>query len=108
MLELYPDNLNAAVLQGKLYIKRNEFKNAIDCYKNIISMSNKFYPLFLDIANAYLECGDKENAQKYYEKAIEYVPDMTPAYVNYAKLLCELGDTKAALRKIKLLYQFSY
>lgn len=104
MREFYPDNLNLQVLQGKIYSKIGEFQNAIDCYKNVVESSNKFYPLYCDIANAYNDMGDKQSAIKYYEKAIEYVPNLVQSYVNCARTLCELGEVKNALRKIRKAY----
>ena len=104
MLEFYPDNLNAQVLQGKIYAKLNEHKRAIEIYKNVAAASNKFYTLYCDIANSYNELGDKTNAIKYYEKTIEYAPDMVPAYVNCARTMCEINDIKNALRKIRKAY----
>lgn len=104
LLALYSNNFNAIILQGKNYLKKGEYKSAIACFKNVVNASNKHYPLYLDIANAYNDSGDKSSAIKYYEKAIEYVPDMTPAYVNCAKVLCEVGEVKDAMRKIRKAY----
>ena len=104
MIELHPSNLNAYVLQGKIYARTNEYHKAIETYKHVVSQSNKFYPVYADIANSYKALGDNEKAVKYFEKTIEYVPDMTIAYVDCAKLHCEMGDIKSALRKIRKAY----
>ena len=104
LIECHPNNLNAVVLEGHIYNKMKNFHDGIECYKKVLESSNKFYSLYYDMANAYAESGDKQSAVKYYEKAIEYVPNMTPAYVNCAKVLCELDDVKEAMRKIRKAY----
>jgi len=104
MIEFYPENFDAKALMGKIYESLKEYDLAIDIFHSVVTSSNKYYKLFFDIANSYAQKQEYESAIKYYAKTVDYVPDMVQAYIEYAKILCTVGDVHGALRKIRKAY----
>lgn len=104
LTEFYPDNVDAKALEGKIYASVGKYDTAIDIFYSVTNSSNKHYNLFFDMAKAYFQKNDYDNAIRYYEKTIEYQPGMIQAYIEYARVLCIIEDTQGALRKIRKAY----
>ena len=76
---------------GKIYILRNAPQAAVECYQDVLRIWNaKQRPLYVAIAmfnlgNAYMQLGDRKNAQTFLEKALESFIDLGSPYAKVAK-----------------------
>ena len=56
------------------------------------------------MANCYYKIGEFDDAAQYFKKCIEYCPNLTQAYISYAHLLADKGDSIEAQRKARSAY----
>ena len=105
IVEINPNNGEAYEKIGHILQKQAEYKDAINAYFNCIKVSRKHLFLYNDIAKCYYNLYDLKNSAMYYEKAIDYNPDLIDAYTGYVNLLLQTGNEKEALRKIRMAYK---
>ncbi|UCF04829.1 MAG: serine hydrolase [bacterium] len=83
-IQLYESIINS---RGYVLLRYKKYKKALDIFKfNIFAFPNSSY-VYDSLAQAYLKTGDKENAIKYYKKALE----IDPQFESSIKALKELG-----------------
>jgi len=86
-MQLYESIINS---RGYVLLGHIKYKKAIDLFKfNIFAFPNSSYA-YDSLAEAYLKMGDKDNAIKYYKKALE----INPEFESSLKALKELGVVK--------------
>ena len=56
------------------------------------------------MANCCYKLGLFDDAVRNFKKCIEYCPDCVQAYINYAHLLADMGDSADAQRKARSAY----
>ena len=76
-LELKPDYLNASVTLANLKMKENKYDSAIKLLTKNYNSNENNYVLNFNLANAYQESGDFENAKKYHEVCLKKFPGQT-------------------------------
>lgn len=67
--------------QGNEYLKRNDFDNAIDCYKQVVGKNPGAVDAYYSLAKAYKYKEDYKNAIPAFQKYIEFKPDDVEANV---------------------------
>ncbi len=86
----YPD---ANGLLGRVYLKRNDFPNAIKYLKRELGMNESSVEFRLDIATAYYLMGDLRESLEEFTLLIDTDPDFYPGWLMCGKILLELGKT---------------
>jgi tetratricopeptide (TPR) repeat protein len=57
--------------RGLVFAMKADFNIAIDCYKKSIIYDNKLKEPYYNLGRAYLSLNDKQNAKKYFKKALK-------------------------------------
>lgn len=86
----YPD---ANGLLGRVYLKQNDFPNAIKYLKRELGMNESSVEFRLDIATAYYMMGDLREALEEFTLLIDTDPDFYPGWLMCGKILLEMGKT---------------
>lgn len=86
----YPD---ANGLLGRVYLKQNDFPNAIKYLKRELGMNEASVEFRLDLATAYYLLGDLREALEEFTLLIDTDPDFFPGWLMCGKILLELGRT---------------
>lgn len=86
----YPD---ANGILGRVYLKRNDFPNAIKYLKRELGMNEASVEFRLDLATAYYLLGDLREALEEFTLLIDTDPDFFPGWLMCGKILLELGKT---------------
>ena len=75
-----------------MYFKKDDLKNAIDCYDKAIEIKNDYYKAYHNKGNAYSKMNDSINAIKCFDAALKIKSDYLPAlksrnsfYINQKK-----------------------
>ncbi|NMA04123.1 MAG: tetratricopeptide repeat protein, partial [Clostridiales bacterium] len=99
-------------LMGDLYYEMDNNKEAIKCYKTVLSIKNKsgdnmlnFYgEIYNSIGACYFEEEKYSKAVKYYKKVLLYKPDDNYTLLSLSQIyFYYLGDVDTALNYTKLL-----
>ncbi len=69
-----PNNADAQIRAGDLYLKIKGFDKAIAYYEAANRLSPEDYDLIVKIGNAYFDAGQFEKAEKWYERALAKKP----------------------------------
>ncbi len=86
----YPD---ANGLLGRVYLKQNDFPNAIKYLKRELGMNEASVEFRLDLATAYYLLGDLRESLEEFTLLIDTDPDFFPGWMMCGKILLELGRT---------------
>lgn len=86
----FPD---ANGLLGRVYLKQNDFPNAIKYLKRELGMNETSVEFRLDLATAYYLLGDLREALEEFTLLIDTDPDFFPGWLMCGKILLELGRT---------------
>ncbi len=84
----YPD---ANGILGRVYLKQNDFPNAIKYLKRELGMNEASVEFRLDLATAYYLLGDLREALEEFTLLIDTDPDFFPGWLMCGKILLELG-----------------
>lgn len=71
---------------GKVYLKKHDYKSAIEVLQQGLELDSRNFSLWFDIALAYKGNSDWENSKKAYEKVLSINPNSHQAYFNLAFL----------------------
>lgn len=70
-----PNNFDAQIAAGDLYLKIKGFDKAIAYYEMASKIKPENYDLIVKIGNTYFDAGQFEKAEKWYEQALTKKPD---------------------------------
>ena len=96
-IELEPEHHLARTIYGKVLESRNKKKLALIQFEKAVEIVEYDIDSINDCANLYVKLKDFKNAQKYYQKAVETVPDDVSYKVKYGMFLRNRGQHKDAL-----------
>jgi ribosomal protein S12 methylthiotransferase accessory factor len=86
-------------LLGFCYFKKKKHREAIDCFRKVLSLDPTSAIDYANIASNYRDLGDKEKAIRYYRCALELDSSIEFARENLRKL--ESGAQPTAVRRAK-------
>lgn len=84
----YPD---ANGLLGRIYLKQNNFPNAIKYLKRELALNDSSVEFRLDLATAFYLLGDLREALEEFTLLIDTDPEFFPGWLMCGKILLELG-----------------
>ena len=73
-------------LMGFCYFKLKEHEKAIDCFRKVLQLNPSSAIDYANIASNYRDMGDKKNAVRYYQLALELDPTIDFAQDNLRRL----------------------
>ncbi len=85
----YPD---ANGILGRIYLKQNNFPNAIKYLKRELGLNESSVEFRLDLATAFYLLGDLKEALEEFTLLIDTDPDFFPGWLMCGKILLELGQ----------------
>ena len=77
---------------GHYYVTIKNYVKSIEVYKRGLEMEPQNENLMMNIANSYSAMGNFQEADKYYDKALTFNPDLTLAYYNKSRMASESTD----------------
>lgn len=77
---------------GHYYVTIKNYAKSIEVYKRGLEMEPQNENLMMNIANSYSAMGNFQEADKYYDKALTFNPDLTLAYYNKSRMASESTD----------------
>ncbi len=112
MLKQNPDNLEARRMLGRIYtrmvgdsqpgkIPEEYLRKAIEQYQKITEKDPKDAESWVMLGRLYRASNKSPEAEKAYNEALKAEPDNEDALTGLAMLYADLGDTKAAIDKLK-------
>lgn len=96
-LQLAPDNLDALVNQGSLYVLMDDFTNAIPPLTRALSLTNT-YAAWLNRAYAYVRIGRLDESEEDYRNLLRTFPTAYGAFNGLGEIAWQRKDTNAAIR----------
>lgn len=92
------DERNASAYNrlGILYVKQQQYKDAIECFEIAQSLEPSASSLH-NVGLIYFETGDYEKAALAFEQALEIDNDLASRYIAYAKVQEKLGNKKKTI-----------
>ena len=91
--------------KGQYYLRKKEYKNAIEYYKKAVTTNKNAGHIYLNIASTYELMDDVESALENWKKAVEYNPKNIDAKISLANAYLKLDDIQNAIRKIRGAYK---
>lgn len=82
---------------GSIQLKKNLFHEAIQTFQKAIQKVGVFFEASYDLATAYANIGDYENAISYYQHCIKFRPNSHQLFFNLARCQEELKHYDQAL-----------
>ncbi|AOE50188.1 lipopolysaccharide assembly protein LapB [Kangiella sediminilitoris] len=97
-LNINPDSVRASLLQGRIHLRQNQYKQAIKAYQRILQQDIAFLPEALpDISQAYSEVKDYSGYKQFLDKSLEMGAGVS-VLVELSKIIQkEKGDKAAAI-----------
>ena len=91
----------------KAYLKggAQNYREAAALFAQAFKMDSTYSQAAYYLARCYNSLFDQENAQKFFEKAIQIDPDYMEARTNYAGMLLDKLDTDGAIRQLTVVIQ---
>ena len=81
-----PGDISLLQAEADLYYRTGKVDKYEEVMKEVIKLDPENPSLYYNLGVASEELGDKEAAKEYYNKAIEFNPEMVNAYINLAAL----------------------
>jgi tetratricopeptide (TPR) repeat protein len=100
ILRVDEENAQAYNRLGILYVKRHQFKEAIECFEIAQSLDNNASSIH-NVGLIYLETGDYDKAAQAFEQALSLDNSLPGRYVAYGKALRGLGNDKKAAENLE-------
>jgi tetratricopeptide (TPR) repeat protein len=113
LLKQNPDNLDARRMLGRIYtrmsggnpqdgkINENFLRQAIDQYQKITQKDPKDAESWVILGRLYRVSNNSPESEKAFNAALKLEPDNEEALTGLASLYLDLGDTNAAIDKLK-------
>jgi len=76
--------------------EKGKFKEAIECYKKAIQISDEYPHTHHNLGNSYLEIGRPDLAEEEFKKAIQMDPNFYHSYVALARIYAMKNDIQQA------------
>lgn len=89
--KLYPKDENARMMVASNYYGQQEYDKAIDEYKKAVEINENFAPAYNMLGYCYRSVNNYSEAEKYFKKYIELIPNDPNPYDSYAELLMKMG-----------------
>jgi tetratricopeptide (TPR) repeat protein len=99
-------NVEALMLQAKIQTALNQLDDAIETYKNVLYIDEKYAPALASRGGIYIVRGDYDLAKTYFEKALASNPRLAGAEVGLARISKaqkNMGGYQEHLNKAKAL-----
>lgn len=81
---------------GNAYLLKKDYSKAINCYLNASRLKPKDVTVKENLAKAYAEAGQNDNAKETYKEVLNMNPQNYDAYIEIAKVCIALKDTISA------------
>jgi superkiller protein 3 len=96
------DERNASAYNrlGILYVKQQQYKDAIECFEIAQSLEPSASSLH-NVGLIYFETGDYEKAALAFEQALEMDNDLSSRHIAYAKVQEKLGNNKKIITALE-------
>lgn len=96
------DERNASAYNrlGILYVKQQQYKDAIECFEIAQSLEPSASSLH-NVGLIYYETGDYEKAALAFEQALEMDSELASRYIAYAKVQEKLGNDKKMIEALE-------
>lgn len=96
------DERNASAYNrlGILYVKQQQYKDAIECFEIAQSLEPSASSLH-NVGLIYFETGDYEKAALAFEQALEMDSDLASRHIAYAKVQEKLGNNKKVINALE-------
>jgi superkiller protein 3 len=96
------DERNASAYNrlGILYVKQQQYKDAIECFEIAQSLEPSVSSLH-NVGLIYFETGDYEKAALAFEQALEMDNDLSSRHIAYAKVQEKLGNNKKMITALE-------
>jgi len=91
------ENLNILKTEGLKAVEKNDMPHAIDCFSRALKIEPANAILHNNLANAYKQQKNDEQAKRHYQEAIRLNADYAEAHHNLATLFAKSGDYIHAL-----------
>ena len=101
LLEDFQNSVVLYNLKGAINAGLKKFDIAIASYKQAIKIKPDYAEAHCNLANAFRDMGDPENAIRNYKKAIKIKPNFADPYCNLGSLLKNKEDLKNTIRNYK-------
>lgn len=105
----HPDRLGEGIqgaldfTMGQIYMTRREYRKAAEALEKAMDhATSEMLPIYLQLGEAYLKLGNKEQAAKYYVLAAEESPEDSYSLMQLQTAFTQLGDAKRAAEMAKL------
>lgn len=95
-LALNPDNIEANISLGGMYLSESNALGAEKCYLIVLKQNPDDVGANVGLASALALLGRNEEAVGYFEKVIKLAPDNLQAHFNYALMLMRTGKLEQA------------
>lgn len=94
LLILYPNHEWAIDLKGEINMKSGKQSEAITLFKTNIENNYKFFHSYVNLAEAFIENGQPDEAVSYLKACLRVNPFYEPAYKVYGRLLIDQGEVE--------------
>ena len=93
-------NASAYYRLGILYVKQQQYKDAIECFEIAQSLEPSASSLH-NVGLIYFETGDYDKAALAFEQALEIDSDLASRHIAYAKVQEKLGNKKKLIESLE-------
>ena len=93
-------NASAYTRLGILYVKQQQYKDAIECFEIAQSLEPSASSLH-NVGLIYFETGDYDKAALAFEQALEIDSDLASRHIAYAKVQEKLGNKKKLIESLE-------
>jgi len=100
-----PQNLQASVIQGRIYNAGNESDRAIALFEKLAEMYPRFPVLHQELGRAYVAKGELNKALVSLNQAVALAPDSPDAVLLLAQLYGRRGDYNGAVALLRTLVE---
>ncbi len=101
ILNLRPDDANAASLLGDLYYYRSQPEKGLALWRQAVKSDPNHFSSLRNLGWALLQRGSDQEALAYLERAAELRPEHLETTVGLCQLYMQAGNTDSALRVIR-------